>query len=205
MIHVRLEREGGEYTRRHPFVERALASSGAISQRVPPHFVQVLRGRQIKNFIDDQAERAETEVLIFTKSAEDQSAKSMEGAARSEIGMIERGVRVRCIYEPAVLKNPEVIPILKRLLAAGENSRVVPSVPMNMMIFDARAAMFSLTELGGGLTVFAFTHPDLVQLMKNSFEHSWEMGRSLRQAIRKEAGKKPRRAELAGSKKEEQQ
>jgi sugar-specific transcriptional regulator TrmB len=152
---------------------------------VPPHFAQVLRGRQIKNFIDDLAERSETEVLIFTKSAEDQSAKSVEGAARSEIGMLERGVRVRCIYEPAVIENQEVFPVLERLRAAGEDSRIVPSVPMNMMVFDARAALFSLTEPSGGLTVFAFTHPDLVRLMKNSFEYTWGQGKSLRQALRK--------------------
>jgi sugar-specific transcriptional regulator TrmB len=153
-------------------------------REVPPHFVQVLRGRQIKNFIDDLSDKARQEVLILLKTAEEQSAKSLEGAARSEIGMLQRGVRVRCLYELRATSDPELASILRRLQAAGEQGRVTDSIPMNVMIFDDRAALFSLDEPPAGLTVFAYTHPALVLMMRNSFQYLWDRSRSLRQAFR---------------------
>jgi sugar-specific transcriptional regulator TrmB len=146
-------------------------------------FVQVLKGRQVKHFIDDMSGRAKDEVLIFMKSAAGQSPKSLEGAFRSEAAMLERGVRVRCLYEQAALADENVKALLQRLLAAGEDGRVVEAVPMNMMIFDGRAAMFSLGGPRAELTVFAFAHPDLVQVMKDSFDRRWETGRSLEELL----------------------
>ena len=145
-------------------------------QSVPPQFVQVLKGPQIKRFIDDLAAQAKDEVLIFLKSAERQSDKSLEGAAQSEIGMMERGVRVRCLYEAAALEEARIIPFIERLAQKGEEGRVVPKVPLDMMIFDEHAAMFSLTTQQGDTTVFVFTHPDLMAIMKNSFMYLWDKG-----------------------------
>ena len=150
---------------------------------IPANFVQVLKGRQVKSFIDDMAAKAQDEVLILMKSAVGQSPKSLEGATRSETAMLERGVRVRCLYEEAALADENVKALLKRLEAAGEDGRVAARVPMNMMIFDDRAAMFSLTNQRGELTVFAFSHPDLIQVMKDGFQQNWDQGRSLKQVL----------------------
>jgi sugar-specific transcriptional regulator TrmB len=151
---------------------------------IPANFVQVLKGRQVKSFIDDMAAKAQDEVLIFMKSAAGQSPKSLEGATRSETAMLERGVHVRCLYEEAALADENVVALLRRLAAAGEDGRVEAQVPMNMMIFDDRAAMFSLTNQRGELTIFAFSHPDLIQVMKDGFERNWDQGRSLKQVLR---------------------
>jgi sugar-specific transcriptional regulator TrmB len=151
---------------------------------IPANFVLVLKGRQVKNFIDEQVAASRDQVLILLKTAREQSAKSLEGAARAELSLLERGVKVRCLYEQASLDDPNLIPILKKVVAAGEEGRVVESVPMNMMVFDDRAAMLSLTDQQGSLTVFAFTHPDLIKVMRNNFQYVWEQGRSLKQALR---------------------
>lgn len=151
---------------------------------IPANFVQVLKGRQVKNLIDDMAAKAENEVLILMKSAAGQSPKSLEGATRSETAMLERGVHVRCLYEESSLADPNVAALLRRLVATGEDGRVATRVPMNMMTFDDRTAMFSLTNPRGELTVFAFAHPDLIQVMKDGFELNWNQGRSLKQALR---------------------
>jgi len=152
-------------------------------EEAPAHLITVLKGAQVKRYIDDMADKAQSEVLILLKSAAGQSTKSLEGAARSEIGMLGRGVRVRCLYEEASLADEQVAAILRKLLAAGEESRVIPSVPMNMMVFDDRSAMFSLASERAGVTVFAFTHPDLVLMMKTGFEFLWQQGRSTKEAL----------------------
>jgi sugar-specific transcriptional regulator TrmB len=177
----------------------------AHRQRKPesmsPDFVQVLRGRQVRHFIDQQAAQAKEELLITLKYTHAQSAKSLEGATRSETALLERGVRVRCLYETASLKHTEIIPILRRLTERGEQGRVIPMVPLDLMVFDQRAALFSLTTQMGGVTVFAFNHPDLIQVMRLSFEHLWHEGRSLREFLRQRAKGAPARSVArAGSK-----
>ena len=84
----------------------------------------------------------------------------------------------------AALADANVVALLRRLVAAGEDGRVVAAVPMNMMVFDDRAAMFSLTSQRGELTIFAFSHPDLIQVMKDGFERNWDQGRGLKQVLR---------------------
>jgi sugar-specific transcriptional regulator TrmB len=165
------------------------ASGGGI----PASFVLVLKGRQVKHFIDEQVANAKDRVLILLKSARGQSAKSLEGSAKAELSLLERGVKVQCLYEEDSLADENMNPILKRVVAAGEEGRVVETVPMNMMVFDDKAAMFSLTDEQGSLTVFVFTHPDLIHVTLNNFEFLWEQGRSLKQALRtRPAGANPK-------------
>jgi len=156
---------------------------------VPVNSLQVLKGRQVKNFIDDNAADTRREMLTFLKSAAGQSTKSLEGATRLEVGLMERGVHVRCLYDESCLADENVVVYIKRLVAAGEDARVLPSVPMNLTIFDDRAALFSLDAPGGDLTVFAFTHPDVIKVLRASFDHHWNQGRKLKEALRTGKGK----------------
>ncbi len=156
-------------------------------ESMSPDFVQVLRGRQVRHFIDEQTAQAKEELLILMKYTHAQSGKSLEGAARSETALLERGVQVRCLYEAASLEHAEIVPILDRLMERGEQGRVIPAVPLDMMVFDQRAALFSLTTQQGGVTVFAFNHPDLIQVMRLSFEHLWHEGRGLREFLKQRA------------------
>ncbi len=146
---------------------------------VPNDFVQVLKGRQIKEFMDRMAQDATDEVLTFFKSAQEKSEKSLEGAVKLEASILNRGVRVRCLYEKEGIMNREIVPVLKKLLGYGEKGRVVSSVPMNMSTFDNRAVLFTLTSVKNDVTVFVFNHPALVATMRASFEFLWQKGQDL--------------------------
>jgi sugar-specific transcriptional regulator TrmB len=150
---------------------------------VPPDFVQVLRGRQVKHEIDSLAAGAKEELLITLKYAQEQTPKSLAGAVKSETALLERGVRVRCIYERQSLERPEVRSALELLAGRGEEVRVIESVPMDMMVFDRGSALFSLNALRGGVTVFTFTHPSLVETMRLSFDRLWEQGQDLKEHL----------------------
>jgi sugar-specific transcriptional regulator TrmB len=146
-------------------------------ESVPPSFVQVLRGRQIRHSIDELTAATTKELLISLKYVKEQSPKSIAGAVKAETAMLERGIHVRCLYEQAALQHPEVRQALRQLTGKGEEARVVESVPMDLMVFDQRAALFSLAEEKGGVTVFVFAHPSLVQSMRLSFDNLWQQGR----------------------------
>jgi sugar-specific transcriptional regulator TrmB len=152
-------------------------------ESVPPSFVQVLRGRQIRNSIDELTAATTRELFISLKYVKEQTPKSVAGAVKAETAMLERGIHVRCLYEQAALQHAEVRQALRQLAEKGEEARVIDSVPMDMMVFDQRAALFSLAEERGGVTVFVFAHPSLVELMRLSFDRLWEQGRDVKKNV----------------------
>jgi hypothetical protein len=139
--------------------------------------VQVLKGRQIRHSIDELTAATTKELLISLKYVKEQTAKSIAGAVKAETAMLERGIHVRCLYEQAALQHTEVRQALRQLTEKGEEARLIESVPMDLMVFDQRAALFSLAEEKGGVTVFVFAHPSLVQSMRLSFDNLWQQGR----------------------------
>jgi len=146
---------------------------------VPTSFVQVLRGRQIRHSIDELAAATTRELSVSLKYAKEQTPQSIAGAVKAERAMLERGIRVRCLYEQAALQYLEVRQALKQLTDKGEEARVIRTVPMDLMVFDHRAALFSLAEEKGGVTVFVFAHPSLVESMRLSFDNLWQQGRDV--------------------------
>lgn len=91
---------------------------------------------------------------------------------------------MRCLYEKASAENPALRRALLRLLQAGEEGLVVPEVPMNMMVVDDAAALFSLTLEKTDVTVFVSRHPALVAAMRASFECYWHKGRDLARTLK---------------------
>jgi len=152
-------------------------------ESVPLNFVQVLRGRQVKHMIDELTAGTTGELLIALKYVQEQTLKSIAGAVKSETALLERGIRVRCLYERAALQHAEVRQALRQLTDRGEEARVTESVPMDLMVFDRRAALFSLAAERGGTTVFEFAHPSLVETMRLSFDHLWQQGRDVRESL----------------------
>jgi sugar-specific transcriptional regulator TrmB len=151
----------------------------------PDDFVQVLRGAQVRKFMDGLYERAREQVLVFFKYAQARKVESLEGGLMLEQRMLKRGLRIRCLYELAALEDEALVDYYRRALAAGELARVVPTVPMNALVFDDTAAAFSLPSEREGSTVFVFSHPALVATVKAGFEFYWQAGRDLGELLPK--------------------
>jgi sugar-specific transcriptional regulator TrmB len=150
---------------------------------VPVNFIEVLRGAKIKEFMDTVVLAAEKEVLTFLKAAQEKSEESLEGAVGLETAILKKGAQVRCLYEKASAENPALREVLLRLLRAGERGRVVDEVPMNMMVVDDRAVLFSLSVEKTDVTVFVSRHPALVAAMRASFECYWQKGKDLARVL----------------------
>jgi HTH-type transcriptional regulator, sugar sensing transcriptional regulator len=152
-------------------------------ESVPPNFVQVLRGRQIRHSIDEFTAATTEELLISLKYVQEQTSKSVQGAVKAESAMLERGIHVRCLYEQSALQHAEVRQALRQLTDRGEEARMIETVPMDLMIFDHRVALFSLAEERGGVTVFVFAHPSLVESMRLSFDSLWQSGTDVKERL----------------------
>ncbi|HUK68289.1 MAG TPA: helix-turn-helix transcriptional regulator [Streptosporangiaceae bacterium] len=85
------------------------------------------------------------------------------------------GGRVRCrsIYDAAAMNNPTARRVIQTCTDAGEQTRLLPEVPMKMKLADHATAMLPLTPTGtaGALVIRA---PVIIAALREYFEMLWE-------------------------------
>jgi DNA-binding CsgD family transcriptional regulator len=86
--------------------------------------------------------------------------------------VVARGVRFRNIYAKAVLDIPGSDEMVRRCIAGGWELRMVPEIPMKMVLIDDSAALLPLdpTGVGGAALVRS---PVIVAAMRLFFELLW--------------------------------
>ncbi|MEY9871484.1 sugar-specific transcriptional regulator TrmB/DNA-binding CsgD family transcriptional regulator [Streptacidiphilus sp. MAP12-33] len=96
-------------------------------------------------------------------------------AARDERQLLARGVRVRAVYASEVLAIPERAELLRELVLAGERSRVLPRVPLKLVVVDASNAVIPLSASSEGTrSLAAIVHRSrLCDALVELFEMSW--------------------------------
>jgi sugar-specific transcriptional regulator TrmB/DNA-binding CsgD family transcriptional regulator len=145
--------------------------------RVEPHrLVELLEGPStITERVDALIEGAEHEVLWFDTEpyvASDHSAPDAERAT------LARGVSVRVVYASDVLTHDDRIDDIRELAALGEQARVVPEVPLKMVLIDGRAAVIPLTdrEESTRTTAVLVRRSRLCDALVGLFEATWARG-----------------------------
>ncbi len=154
-------------------------------ETAPLDYVEVLRdpGLLGARFLDLQRE-AEFELLTFAKSPYAVPNNPVGLAATQRI--VEAGGDVRCIYEPSILDNPQIVAETLQFIAAGEGARVAKEVPMKLCLADGNRALFSLTDpIAGGLTStnILVEHPSLASSLRSAFEAIWAVSEPFEQAL----------------------
>ena len=86
---------------------------------------------------------------------------------------IRRGVRVRAVYAAASFDDDGGWQDLGSLVSRGEEARVVPALPVKLVLVDRSAAMVSLT-LEGGSTDCLYTEAlPLIEVLSELFDRYW--------------------------------
>ena len=154
-------------------------------ETAPLDYVEVLRdpGLLGARFLDLQRE-AERELLTFSKSpyAMPTNPVGLEATRR----IVAAGGDVRCIYEPSILDNPDVVAETLQFIRAGEGARVAGEVPMKLCLADGHRALFSLTDpIAGGLTStnILVEHPSLTSSLRCAFEAIWAISEPFELAL----------------------
>lgn len=95
---------------------------------------------------------------------------------------LAQGTRTRSLWEREVLEAPGMLQAAEEWSAAGEEVRVIPSLPAKLLIFDRRVALINVTELDEGRPLVAgllTRHPELVETLYRLFELLWDIGTPL--------------------------
>jgi sugar-specific transcriptional regulator TrmB len=109
----------------------------------PEDYLEIVRGREAvaHRFLQlEQTTQAELLVLDRPPYAQDVAVPN-EG----ELDLLSRGVRCRGIYAPEAIEQPASLKGLQLSVAAGEEARVHPNLPLKLAISDRAAALLPLS------------------------------------------------------------
>ncbi|MFC1440908.1 helix-turn-helix domain-containing protein [Streptacidiphilus sp. N1-10] len=141
----------------------------------PHRLVELLEGPALIGArLSELLAAAEQEVLAFDTPP---YVTADHTASRIERDLLERGVRARAIYASEVLLIPERVGMMQELAQLGEQARVLPRVPMKMVVVDGRNALIPLTASVDGIrTTAALVHrSSLCDALVELFETHWSM------------------------------
>jgi DNA-binding CsgD family transcriptional regulator/sugar-specific transcriptional regulator TrmB len=109
----------------------------------PTRLIEIAVGRDaIEARIDDML-RGATEQAVGT----DTPPYVADGSAQvssAELALLDRGVRFRAIYASEVLDHPDWVSRLSSMAERGEQARVLPQVPLKLLIVDGKTAILPL-------------------------------------------------------------
>lgn len=97
------------------------------------------------------------------------------GTAAGERELLERGVACRTIYERASVEAPGGLDEVEQLLVAGQQARVLPSIPMKLYLVDRRHAVLPLQREPASVESAVVVHaPALLAALTTLFEGLWD-------------------------------
>jgi hypothetical protein len=105
------------------------------------------------------------------RSAQTADAKSASTPLNQQ--MIERGVRLRCIYQESYRNDPALVTYARWLTGLGGGLRTTSTVPMLAIIYDREIAMLPLDPGNSRLGAVEVRSPGVVAAVHALFEQIW--------------------------------
>ncbi|WP_251091709.1 helix-turn-helix domain-containing protein [Streptomyces sp. Caat 7-52] len=144
----------------------------SVSPQARDDLVEVVTGTRITERILHIEGAAESEVLRFDSPPYHIPA----GANPTEVRNLERGVEYRVVYSKSAVQNHAYYTTnIQPCIAAGENARVLPTVPVKLTIFDRRLAIVSMSFVEAEVndSLLLVRPSSLLSALTGLFETSW--------------------------------
>jgi DNA-binding CsgD family transcriptional regulator len=148
----------------------------AVAGRDPAELVEVVKGRGTIVRRVDQMQRAAQRDLRFFDKPPYHGGHGL--ANRAELDFLERGGRARSVYETAAVAIPDRRSILELYQSAGEQARILPSLPTKLIIVDDRLALvpLHLDTTDTPSPSFVIVHRSaLLEALCHLFETLWQV------------------------------
>jgi len=163
-------------TRRLADAQARAASS--MNSRLPAHLVSVVTERaEISELSASLVNTARKDWMTLENLAADMPLT--EDFAQPPLPAAGGQVRCRSIYDAAAMEDPVTRQIIQVCAGAGEQARLLPSVPMKMKLADYNTALLPLTSNGtaGALLIRA---PVIIGALREYFELLWDRATPLK-------------------------
>ena len=164
--------------RRLPGAQVRFGASVNDNGRLPEHLVAVVTDRdQISDLSASLINTAHQDWMTLENLATDMPLTG--DFIQPPLPAAGGQVRCRSIYATAAMDDPAARQIIHACAEAGEQARLLPSVPMKMKLADASTAMLPLTPNGaaGALIIRA---PVIITALREYFELLWDRAIPLR-------------------------
>ncbi|SCE98190.1 Homeodomain-like domain-containing protein [Micromonospora viridifaciens] len=97
------------------------------------------------------------------------------GPAPGVFEVLARGVEVRVVYDSRLLESPKAIEVAETCMAAGEQARVFPGVPINLVIVDDVVSANVTSDADEEVHVANIRNRRLVEALRSVFESYWQL------------------------------
>lgn len=140
------------------------------------HSVERLEGLDaVRSRLEQLARGARQEALSFMRGPQD--AESMEASWPLDEQALERGVGLRSIYLHSCLNDAAVVAYLRRIDAAGGETRTVPALPLQMLVVDRAVAVIPMDAERSSAGALVVQSPGAVTALLALFESVWQGAR----------------------------
>ncbi|WP_427919478.1 response regulator transcription factor [Streptomyces sp. cg40] len=158
--------------------EMATAYEAGLLREEPSRLVEVASGEgAIAARLEEMYARAEHEVCLFDTPPYLAPPTSQ---LDSQADLLKRGIVSRGIYAASGLEDPDVLSRTWKMVELGEQARVLPSVPLKLLVVDGRRAMLPLTSsAAGGYCAVVVWHSAVTEALQKLFELAWQQATPL--------------------------
>ncbi|RCH66182.1 LuxR family transcriptional regulator [Streptomyces sp. SDr-06] len=186
-----LSRAEAELTKRRRQVERAEQAVAAILAKFSAggtfrhDVVDRIQGVDaVRERLEDLAAGARAECLSLLPGGA-QLPDTMDASQPLDELALERGVRIRSIYQESFRNDAPTLEYVRWYCELGGEARTVPIVPMLMVIVDRSAALVPVDPEDARAGALEVRSRGLVNALVVLFDHLWESGTPFGEAPRR--------------------
>jgi DNA-binding CsgD family transcriptional regulator len=158
--------------------EMATAYEAGLLREEPSRLVEVASGEgAIAARLEEMYARAEHEVCLF-----DTPPYLAPPAPQVDLqaDLLSRGIVSRGIYAATGLEDPKVLSRALSMVELGEQARVLPTVPLKLLVVDGCRALLPLTaSAAGGYCAVVVWHSAVTEALQKLFELAWQQATPL--------------------------
>ncbi|MEW1694682.1 LuxR C-terminal-related transcriptional regulator [Streptomyces sp. NPDC091278] len=139
----------------------------------------------VRERLEDLAANARTECFSLLPGGA-QLPDTMDASQPLDQLALERGVKIRSIYQESFRNDPPTAEYVRWYCDLGGEARTVPVVPMLMVIVDREAALVPVDPQDGRAGALEVRSPGLVHALVVLFDRLWEAGTPFGEAPRRD-------------------
>ncbi|MST65025.1 hypothetical protein FYJ77_09415 [Schaalia hyovaginalis] len=149
---------------------RALMSQKEVSVA----FVEVTTDVEaMRNLYSEAISQARTQVRAFERSPHLHDPEThVQALGQSE--SLSRGVVYNVVYDPTVLRHPQLLTVMRESMAMGEHARVTSHLPFRMIISDEELVLVMIEDPDHRMRMCVMRDPAMIALSLRLFERSWD-------------------------------
>jgi DNA-binding CsgD family transcriptional regulator len=175
-----LARSEAELSTRQRQIEATRSAVNSIAAQYSGRHEHALEG--VRQIVGIEAVRKRLEEMAHATAVEcdsfmpggSQRPDAMEASKPLDQQTLERGVRVRTIYQESFRNDPATLQYVGWIASLGGQTRTVPSLPMNMVIVDRKVALVPLDPQNARKGALELTNEGAVATMCLLFDQFWD-------------------------------